>query len=118
MGRTKVNDLLDPLIEKHGGEHTITFQRARLNFIQSMAAYYVTCYTLPIKGRYNKNILIDGEGHIVHIGMRNLPLTVISRVLTWIADFGFLFEIDKCIYSRFSFPLLTFRQIQNSYGLE
>lgn len=69
MGRAKVNDLLDFFVAKYGGEDTIEFQRARLNFIQSMAAYSVACYILQIKDRHNGNIMIDGEGHIVHIGM-------------------------------------------------
>ncbi|KAF9067556.1 hypothetical protein BDP27DRAFT_1328569 [Rhodocollybia butyracea] len=75
MGRAKVNDLLDFFVAKYGGQETIAFQRARLNFIQSMAAYSVACYILQIKDRHNGNIMIDGEGHIVHI------------------DFGFLFDI-------------------------
>ena len=69
MGRAKVNDLLDFFVAKYGGEDTIEFQRARLNFIQSMAAYSVVCYILQVKDRHNGNIMIDGEGHIVHIGM-------------------------------------------------
>ncbi|KAF6763882.1 atypical/PIKK/PI4K protein kinase [Ephemerocybe angulata] len=75
MGRAKVNDLLDFFVAKYGGEDTVSFQKARLNFIQSMAAYSVACYILQIKDRHNGNIMIDGEGHIVHI------------------DFGFLFDI-------------------------
>ncbi|KAF8637362.1 hypothetical protein AX17_002861 [Amanita inopinata Kibby_2008] len=76
MGRAKVNDLLDFFTAKYGGQDSIAFQRARLNFVQSMAAYSVACYILQIKDRHNGNIMIDGEGHIVHI------------------DFGFLFDID------------------------
>lgn len=75
MGRAQVNDLLEYFIDKYGGPDTVAFQRARLNFIQSMAAYSVACYILQIKDRHNGNIMIDGEGHIVHI------------------DFGFLFDI-------------------------
>ncbi|KAJ8463246.1 hypothetical protein ONZ51_g10373 [Trametes cubensis] len=70
MGRAKVNDLLDFFVAKYGGEDTIEFQKARLNFIQSMAAYSVVCYILQVKDRHNGNIMIDGEGHIVHIGER------------------------------------------------
>ncbi|KAJ7217187.1 hypothetical protein GGX14DRAFT_440647 [Mycena pura] len=79
MGRAKVNDLLDFFVARYGGQDTVAFQRARLNFIQSMAAYSVACYILQIKDRHNGNIMIDGEGHIVHI------------------DFGFLFDIDKSL---------------------
>jgi phosphatidylinositol 4-kinase len=103
MGRAKVNDLLDFFVGKYGGEHTIAFQQARLNFIQSMAAYSVACYILQIKDRHNGNIMIDGEGHIVHIGVWNLPLAVFSRVLIYVADFGFLFDIDKSIFSSLLF---------------
>ncbi|KAL4260020.1 PI3/PI4-kinase family protein [Pleurotus pulmonarius] len=78
MGRAKVNDLLDFFVAKYGGQDTVAFQQARLKFIQSMAAYSVACYILQIKDRHNGNIMIDGEGHIVHI------------------DFGFLFDIDEC----------------------
>lgn len=77
MGRAKINDLYGYFIDKYGGVDTPTFQKARLNFIQSMAAYSVACYILQIKDRHNGNIMIDGDGHIVHI------------------DFGFLFDIDK-----------------------
>ena len=98
MGRAKVNDLLDFFVGKYGGEHTITFQQARLNFIQSMAAYSVACYILQIKDRHNGNIMIDGEGHIVHVGLSDLPMLVASQVLTLLTDFGFLFDIDKCIF--------------------
>jgi phosphatidylinositol 4-kinase len=75
MGRAKVNDLQDFFIAKYGGQDTTSFQRARLNFIQSMAAYSVACYILQIKDRHNGNIMIGSDGHIVHI------------------DFGFLFDI-------------------------
>lgn len=69
MGRAKVNDLLDFFVAKYGGQDSVAFQQARLNFIQSMAAYSVACYILQIKDRHNGNIMIDGDGHIVHIGM-------------------------------------------------
>lgn len=72
MGRSKVNDLLGFFAAKYGGQNTIAFQKARLNFVQSMAAYSVVCYILQIKDRHNGNIMIDGDGHIVHIGAAGL----------------------------------------------
>jgi phosphatidylinositol 4-kinase A len=68
MGRAKVNDLQGFFVSRYGGEDSVAYQKARRNFIQSMAAYSVACYVLQIKDRHNGNIMIDGEGHIVHVG--------------------------------------------------
>lgn len=96
MGRAKVNDLLDFFIAKYGGQDTLAFQQARLKFIQSMAAYSVACYILQIKDRHNGNIMIDGEGHIVHVGKLTFPTQPATALLTRLdADFGFLFDIDE-----------------------
>jgi len=75
MGRAKINDLTSFFLFQFGPVESVAFQKARNNFIQSMAAYSVLCYILQIKDRHNGNIMIDGTGRITHI------------------DFGFLFDI-------------------------
>lgn len=75
LGREAVNGLYEYFTSKHGGEDSIQFQRARNNFVKSLAAYSVISYLIQFKDRHNGNIMYDDQGHILHI------------------DFGFCFDI-------------------------
>ena len=50
-----------------GNEENPLYKKAINNFISSLAGYSLVCYFLQIKDRHNGNILIDNEGHIIHI---------------------------------------------------
>jgi phosphatidylinositol 4-kinase len=50
-----------------GTEKNPEYKKALNNFISSLAGYSLVCYFLQIKDRHNGNILIDNEGHIIHI---------------------------------------------------
>lgn len=75
LGREQVNGLYEYFISQFGPETSSTFQRARNNFVKSMAAYSIITYILALKDRHNGNIMYDDQGHILHI------------------DFGFCFDI-------------------------
>ncbi|KAJ2888022.1 phosphatidylinositol-4- kinase [Coemansia asiatica] len=75
MGREKVNSLSDYFATRYHGVDSIQYQQARNNFVQSLAAYSVLSYLLQFKDRHNGNIMLDDQGHIVHI------------------DFGFILDI-------------------------
>lgn len=69
-------ELLHYFTTKFGPIGSPKFNAAQDNFIKSLATYSLICYLFQVKDRHNANIMIDDEGHIIHI------------------DFGFIFEIS------------------------
>ena len=59
--------LLEYFHQAFGGPTTEGFLTAQKNLVQSAAGYCLLCYLLQVKDRHNGNILLDTEGHIIHI---------------------------------------------------
>ncbi|KAK4467941.1 hypothetical protein MN116_008547 [Schistosoma mekongi] len=59
--------LLDYMHREHGGDNSEEFLTAQRNFLHSCAAYCLVGYLLQVKDRHNGNILLDNEGHVIHI---------------------------------------------------
>lgn len=59
--------LQDYFVGRFGGRGSHGYKRAVRNFVQSMAGYSIVQYLLNIKDRHNGNLMIDAEGHIIHI---------------------------------------------------
>jgi len=62
-----IPSLADYYICAYGHRTSVNYVTAQTNFVESLAAYSIICYLLQIKDRHNGNILVDAEGHIIHI---------------------------------------------------
>ncbi|KAG5473529.1 hypothetical protein LSCM4_03598 [Leishmania orientalis] len=74
IGKLVESNVAEFFVQTFGHPESAGFRRARENFVKSTAAYSVVSFILNIKDRHNGNIMIDADGHLVHI------------------DFGFLFD--------------------------
>lgn len=59
--------LLDHFKSTYGHPTSAKFVRAQRNFAKSLAGYSLVTYLLQVKDRHNGNILLDRDGHLIHI---------------------------------------------------
>ena len=59
--------LQDHYTKTFGAPDSPAYAKATDNFAKSLAAYSIISYVLQLKDRHNGNILIDSEGHVIHI---------------------------------------------------
>jgi phosphatidylinositol 4-kinase len=91
LGMEKNEDLSSYFARTYGPPWSNSFIRAQSNFVASMAPYSLLCYIFQVKDRHNANIMIDADGHVLHI------------------DFGFIFDISpgNIRFEANSFKLTT-----------
>ncbi|RDX56656.1 kinase-like protein [Lentinus brumalis] len=66
-GRLGHVTLLDHFKSTYGDPTSAKYVRAQRNFAKSLAGYSLVTYLLQIKDRHNGNILLDRDGHLIHI---------------------------------------------------
>jgi len=59
--------LQDYFFREFGQNNSEEYLTAQRNFVQSCAAYCIVSYLVQVKDRHNGNILLDDEGHLIHI---------------------------------------------------
>ncbi|GAB0133302.1 hypothetical protein EsDP_00001714 [Epichloe bromicola] len=65
--RQRIATLKDHFVKAFGQADSEPYKAGVDAFKRSLAAYSVISYVLQLKDRHNGNVLIDSEGHIVHI---------------------------------------------------
>ncbi|XP_065324121.1 phosphatidylinositol 4-kinase beta-like isoform X2 [Gordionus sp. m RMFG-2023] len=115
---TKINNnicsnftLLGYFLSEFGNANSEEFLSAQRSFVQSCAAYCIVCYLLLLKDRHNGNILLDSEGHLIHIdfaymlsnspknlGFENSPFKLTQEFVDVMGGFGSdMFEYFKIL---------------------
>ena len=67
MNNSPTGGLLSHFYNEFGAANSEEFLTAQRNFVESCAAYCVVSYLVQVKDRHNGNILLDNEGHLIHI---------------------------------------------------
>lgn len=65
--RKRIASLRDHFIKAFGEPDSESYAAGVDAFMRSLAAYSIICYVLQLKDRHNGNILIDNQGHMIHI---------------------------------------------------
>ncbi|SPQ22732.1 df09e237-4054-452b-9eda-7a2930fa69c3 [Thermothielavioides terrestris] len=65
--RRRIATLKDHFVKAFGSPDGEPYRAGVDAFKRSLAAYSVISYVLQLKDRHNGNVLIDNEGHIIHI---------------------------------------------------
>jgi hypothetical protein len=65
--RGRIATLRDHFVKTFGPPESDAYKAAEDAFKRSLAAYSIISYILQLKDRHNGNVLIDNEGHIIHI---------------------------------------------------
>merc|ERR1712146_306216 len=52
---------------QYGPPYAPRFINAVTNFVKSLVGYSLLTYILQVRDRHNANLLLDDEGHIIHI---------------------------------------------------
>ena len=95
----------------YGDEDSYKYKKAQSNFARSLAAYSVICYVLQIKDRHNGNIMLDNEGHIIHIDFGFLLSNSPGSVGFEAAPFKLIFEYVEVLGGLEGAQYLKFKEL-------
>lgn len=87
------------------------YKKAISNFMKSLVGYSLLCYFLEIKDRNNGNILIDDEGHIIHIDFGYLLSSSPGNMNFEKAPFKFTMEYVELLNGLESDTFEEFQQL-------
>ncbi|ABN68301.2 Phosphatidylinositol 4-kinase PIK1alpha (PI4-kinase)(PtdIns-4-kinase) [Scheffersomyces stipitis CBS 6054] len=104
----RIFTLQDYFENMFGSPTSQKYKRAQNNFARSLASYSIICYVLQIKDRHNGNIMLDNDGHIIHIDFGFLLSNSPGSVGFEAAPFKLTSEYVNLLGGNESAPYLSF----------
>ncbi|KAF8636645.1 hypothetical protein AX17_003453 [Amanita inopinata Kibby_2008] len=103
--------LFDHFKSAYGDPSSAKFTRAQRNFAKSLAGYSIITYLLQVKDRHNGNILLDREGHLIHIDFGFILSNTPGNIGFEAASFKFPFEYLEVLGGAGSAPYIEFKRL-------
>ena len=97
--------------QTYGDPASAKFARAQRNFAKSLAGYSLVTYLLQIKDRHNGNILLDRDGHLIHIDFGFMLSNSPGNIGFEAAPFKLPLEYIEVLGGVNSGPYLEFRRL-------
>lgn len=98
-------------VTTYGTPDTEAFREAQNNFMRSLVSYSLITYVLQIRDRHNGNILIDTDGHAIHIDFGFMLSNSPGSVGFEQAPFKFPIEYVEILGGRDSTKFTEFRDL-------
>ncbi|KAJ3744697.1 kinase-like protein, partial [Lentinula detonsa] len=103
--------LFDHFKSTYGDPSSAKFARAQRNFAKSLAGYSIVTYLLQIKDRHNGNILLDRDGHLIHIDFGFMLSNTPGNIRFEAAPFKLPAEYIEVLGGVDGAPFLEFRRL-------
>ncbi|KZT67724.1 hypothetical protein DAEQUDRAFT_672795 [Daedalea quercina L-15889] len=110
-GRLGHVSLLDHFRSTYGNLSSAKFVRAQRNFAKSLAGYSLVTHFLQIKDRHNGNILLDRDGHLIHIDFGFMLSNSPGNIGFEAAPFKLPLEYIEVLGGVNSGPYLEFKRL-------
>ncbi|KAF9454504.1 hypothetical protein P691DRAFT_716885 [Macrolepiota fuliginosa MF-IS2] len=103
--------LLDHFKSTYGDPSSAKFARAQRNFAKSLAGYSIVTFLLQVKDRHNGNILLDRDGHLIHIDFGFILSNTPGNIGFEAAPFKLPPEYIEVLGGVTGAPFLEFRRL-------
>ncbi|KZT09426.1 kinase-like protein [Laetiporus sulphureus 93-53] len=111
QGRLGHVSIFDHFRVTYGDPSSAKFARAQRNFAKSLAGYSLVTYFLQIKDRHNGNILLDRDGHLIHIDFGFMLSNSPGNIGFEAAPFKLPFEYIEVLGGINSKPFMEFKRL-------